>query len=135
MTGPKIVRLEPRADDEPPIRLVEADYRECQHRRFEVHREHPTVFCRDCDAQLDAIFVLRRIASAHADRTWRVARMKQEADRLEKLARRRQATRRNPALAEHDARQIQHYEAIKARPATAFPGDVSLTGGEGSEEE
>lgn len=122
----KIVQFSPKPD-EAPIKLVEADYRECRHLRFEVHREHPVVFCRDCDTQLDPIFVLRRIASSHAERTWRVAEMKHEADRLEKQTRRQQDGRRSQHRAEGDARAIQHYQQIKARPATAFAGDVALT--------
>lgn len=122
----KVVQLTPRSD-EPPVKVIDSDFRECRHVRVEVHREHPVVFCRDCDLQLDPIFVLRRIASEHAQRTWRVDEMKKEADRLEKQARRQQGTRRSPLRAEADARHIQHLQQIKARPATAFPGDVALT--------
>ena len=122
----KIVKLPPKFD-EPPPQLVEKDYRECQHVRFEVHKEQPLVFCRDCDAPLDPIFVLRRIASEYASRSWRVDEMKREAERLEKQARRQQDGRRKPHLAESDARRIQRLQDIQHLPPSAFAGDISLT--------
>ena len=123
---PKVVSFTPKPE-EPPLTLVDRDYRECRHVRFDVDREQPLVFCRDCDAALDPVFVLRRIASAHAERHYGVQDMKREAERLEKQARRSIQTRRNPSLAERDAANIQRYAAIQRRPADDFPGDVGLT--------
>lgn len=126
MSGPKVVQLGPR-QNEPALRLMPQDYSECQHHRFEVDRNHPRVFCRDCDELLDPYFVMRRIAESHWQRHYRVEEMKKAAERLEKQARRTQQTRRAAHLQQSDAHSIQHYQDIQSTPPERFSGDVSLT--------
>lgn len=123
----KIVRIG-QSLTEPPLKIIETDYKGCQHKRYEVHRDLPQAFCRDCDALLEPFWLLRRIAQDHSQRFFYVENIKREAAKLEKLVKRQQETRRSRELADRDAREIQRLQLTRSKQPSDFNGDISIRG-------
>jgi hypothetical protein len=126
MPDDKVVRLDVKGANEAPLKLVEEQWGDCQHARFDIHASQPLVSCRDCDATLDAYFVLRKIASAFSQRTWRIEQLKRENERMEKNLRRQQATRRSPHLKENDGYGAARCAAVTEASIAAFDGDARV---------
>lgn len=122
----KVVDIGKRPE-EPPLTVVKADYRECQHKRYEVHGDLPRVFCADCDATLDPFWVLRKIAGDFSMRDYRIRELKRESERMEKLVRRRLEGRRKDHKAESDARAVQSLVRTQTEPVENFNGHVGVT--------
>jgi hypothetical protein len=125
MSDDKIVHIG-KGLTEPPLKVVDTDYKSCQHRRYEVHRDLPQAFCRDCDALLEPFWLLRRIASDHQQRFFYVENIKRESAKMEKLVRRQQETRRSRDLAERDAREKDRLQKMRTTSPNDFKGDISI---------
>lgn len=113
-----------RAREQAPLAVVEPDWEECRHARFDVHRDLPRVFCRDCNVELDPFWVLRHIAHEFSNRGYLIDTMKRESAKLEKLLARRLERRRTDRLAESDAREIQRMQQMQRAGDNAFHGDI-----------
>jgi len=126
MSDQKIVSLKPPLD-KPPLTVVKEDYSDCQHPRYEVHHTFQKVWCADCDADLDPLWVLRKIAGDHRQRDYHIETLKRESEKLAKLLRRSAETRRKPERRLRDEeRAARHEHMAKADPAK-FRGNIALT--------
>lgn len=123
MDDKNVIKLIP-SEDKPPLQVLQKDYRACGHVRFDLHPDQPKVWCRDCNEELDPMFVLRQVARGIADRHWQIGNMKREAEKLAKEVERQMKSRKKAELAERDRRELERLRRIAQANPEMFGGDV-----------
>lgn len=93
--------------DEEPVRIERGSKKHCYHHRSMVNEYDRTLICRDCEAPLDPIHVLARLASSRESLILRGRSLRLEVDGLaasvEKLKRDEKNTKARLRNAEHPA--------------------------------